>query len=276
MVRRVSPGPDFKGKVAVVTGGASRLASGVVSRLVERGGSVVLADVDGERLADAASRIPAGQVHAVVADVTVSADVQRVMVEACERFGRIDTLLVFAGLADRLTAARADLDLMDRAFDTVMAVNVKGALLATLAAAPSLREVRGSVVVTLSTAALMPGSPTGALYTIAKHAAVGLVRELALALAPDIRVNGVVPGVVEGARVKTLSTADREVPDAEGPPVVLATPLGRVPSPDEYAGIYLLLASPDGGANATGSIISWDGGISLVGHAPAIRFPGGQ
>ena len=94
---------------------------------------------------------------------------------------------VYAKLADL-----ADEDLT-RAYDELFGVNVRGCIFGAKAALPALRKTGGSMIFTASVAGLNSGGG-GALYTASKHAVVGLIRELAVELGPDIRVNGVAPG----------------------------------------------------------------------------------
>ena len=84
-------------------------------------------------------------------------------------------------------------DAIDAAFDEVFHLNVKGYLLGAKAATDELRKTKGSVIFTVSNAGFWPGGG-GPLYVASKHAVMGLVKQLAYELAPDIRVNGVAPG----------------------------------------------------------------------------------
>src|ERR1019366_6766311 len=143
----------------------------------------------------------------------------------------------------------------------------KGYLLGAKAALPALVRSRGSMVFTLSNAAFYPGGG-GPLYTAAKHAGVGLVRELAYELAPNVRVNGVAPGLVpsdlRGARA--LGQDQQSVATifpAPGSP--FSAPLGRVPYPHEYTSSYVLLASKNDAATITGIVINADGGLGIRG-----------
>src|SRR5262249_14008329 len=161
-----------------VTGGASGLGRAIVERFAAEGAVVVVLDRDAAKLASFGDA-HGGRGIAVRGDVTRLADHPRAGATALERFGRLGPLLADAGIFD-FGMPLVDLpdDTIDDAFDELFAINVKGYLLAAKAALPALVESRGSIVLTLSSAATHAGCG-GPLYTASKHAAVGLVRELA-------------------------------------------------------------------------------------------------
>jgi len=117
-----------------------------------------------------------------------SATNRAVVDAAVSRFGHLDCFIANTGFWDfGVTAEDLPSDgRFDRAFDELFALNVKALLAGAKAAIPPLRTTRGSIVMTASNASLHPGGG-GPLYTAAKHAVVGLVRQLAYELAPDVR-----------------------------------------------------------------------------------------
>jgi NAD(P)-dependent dehydrogenase (short-subunit alcohol dehydrogenase family) len=155
---------------------------------------------------------------------------------------------------------------LERVFDEVVASNVKGPLLGIRAAASELARTRGCVIVTASSAGLFAGTG-GVLYTITKHAVVGLVRQLAFELAPRVRVNGVAPGgtitAMQAApglrgRIGPVPAMTREER------IRAANPLGIAMRPDDHAGAYVLLASDQARA-MTGVVLESDGGLRARG-----------
>src|SRR5207237_677507 len=121
-------------------------------------------------------------------------DNQRAVAETARAFGRLDIFVGNAGIFDVYASfAELDPEKLGQAYDELFAVNVKGCLYGAKAALPELKKVQGCMVFTASVAGLNSGGG-GAIYTASKHAVVGLIRELAVELAPDIRVNGVAPG----------------------------------------------------------------------------------
>jgi cis-2,3-dihydrobiphenyl-2,3-diol dehydrogenase len=145
---------------------------------------------------------------------------------------------------------------------------VKAGLLGAKAALPELIKTRGSVIYTISNAGFYPGGG-GVLYTAAKHALVGVVRQLAYEFAPKVRVNAVAPG---GMRTNLSGLAatgtDKETPNQfAGFEEMLAsiTPLAIAPVPADYCGPYILLASRGNAAPMTGVIVNTDGGFGVRG-----------
>lgn len=265
----------LEGQRCLVTGGASGLGRAVVERFLAEGARVVVLDLNGDRLGELAAR-HAGRLVGVAGDVRSGDANDEAVARAVERFGGLDVLVANAGIWDYNTRL-LDLDgaRLDAAFDELFAVNVKGYLLAALAAAPALLDTAGTMVFTASNASFHVDGG-GPLYTASKHAVVGLVRQLAFELAPTIRVNAVAPGAaatdLRGPR--SLQLAERSISDlamADGVSAVL--PIGRLPEVHEYAAPYVLLASRTEAATITGAVISADGGVGVRGFAQASGRP---
>ncbi len=255
------------GKVAVITGAGSGVGRAVAQRFVAEGARVVALDLSSERLAELQKEL--GD-----AVVTVSGDVRSygansgAVAAAVTTFGGLDIFVGNAGVFDGFRSI-ADLapEQIDRGFDDVFGVNVKGYLLGARAAIEQLAERRGNMVFTASTAAFSTGGG-GTIYTAAKHAVVGLVRELAFELAPrGIRVNGVAPGGVVDSNLHTppaflnpeetrpaLSVEEREAR------LRRSTLLGVANHGHDHAWLYVVLASDESRA-LTGVVVSSDGGL---------------
>ncbi len=257
------------GSVLLITGGGSGLVRGMLAAFLAEGANLVLLERDPDRVDQLQAHLPADRVAVVAGNVTELADNDAAVRLALDRFGRLDGLIAAAAVADRVPGlSQYDRDLIGPAYDNVMGVNVKGYLMSSVAALPALREAGGSIVFTLSTAAFFAGA-TGPMYTVSKHALVGLLRHLAYEFAPDVRVNGVVPGAVAGTKVTTAGTVvTAGAARGTGPPDDLFAqyvPLGFIPQAQDYADVFVLLASRSARA-ATGSIVFWDGGISMISH----------
>lgn len=258
----------LEGEVALVTGAGSGLGRALVDRFVSEGAKVVAFDRNGERVAAVEAEHPDDVVGAV-GDVTVPGDSEVAVERALSAFGRLDAFIGNAGLFDYgATVLDTPIDLLSKGFDELFAVNVKGYLLGVKAAVTALVESSGCVVLTASLASRNAGVG-GVVYTASKHAVVGLVEQLALELAPAVRVNGVAPGFMRtdirgpGA----LGQADRtlaSLPDldelARG-----VLPLRRLPEPADYTGHYVQLASRRNAAATTGTVVECDGGFSVRG-----------
>lgn len=251
----------------LVTGGASGLGRAIVERMLEEGARVCVLDRSEARLAELRAALGDG-VLAVAGDVRSLADNQRAVQACVERFGKLDCAVGNAGIWDFNTQL---LDLpearLNEAFDEVFHVNVKGYLLLAKAALEALVLSRGSLVYTLSNAGFYPDGG-GPLYTASKHAVVGLVKQLAFELAPQVRVNGVAPGGIStdlrgpeslGMAQRSIASIDlnKTAPDR--------VPIGMVPNASDYAAAYVFFASRQDHIPATGSILNYDGGFGIRG-----------
>src|ERR1700720_3648913 len=170
-----------------------------------------------------------------------------------QEFGRLDALVNNAGTTTEVKPK--DFDAMTaEEWDRVFAVNVRGMFQVTRAAAPLLKEARGSIVNTASIVGLRPG-PQPLPYAASKAAVISLTKLLALNLGPEIRVNAVAPGWMEGDWMKRMLT-DR-YDDLMGRRAKL-TPLKRVVTADDVAEAMLSLI--EGNRFVTGEIVVVDGG----------------
>ena len=258
----------LEGDVALITGGGSGLGRALVERFLEEGARVVVLEYSADK-ARALEKDFGDDVATVVGDVRSIADNRKAVELAVSKFGKLDILVGNAGIMD-LPAMLLDLpeDKLDAAFDEVMGVNVKGYILAAYAAAPELRNTKGSMVFTASSASFIPGGG-GIFYTASKHAVVGLVRELAYQLAPDIRVNAVGPGPMRtdlrGSKALApqdyvFSPQTQEVADM----VFQAFPL-KCDDPADYTGLFVALASRRNAATTTGEVINAADGLGIRG-----------
>jgi 2,3-dihydroxy-2,3-dihydrophenylpropionate dehydrogenase len=256
----------FDGRVIYCTGGGSGLGRALVERFVAEGATVSVLDRSAEKNREL--REAFGD-----AIVTTDGDVRdpkvhvRAVGAALELFGRLDVYIANAAIWDG-NVSLLDLppERIDAAFDEVFGVNVKGALLGAKAAAPALVESRGSMIFTLSIAALRAGGG-GPLYTSSKTAGIGLVRELAFELAPFVRVNGVCPGAMatDLRGPESLALGDTPLMANIDPALIRsAYPLDFFPVPDDYVGAYLFLASTDSSVT-TGTLIEADLGMAARG-----------
>jgi cis-2,3-dihydrobiphenyl-2,3-diol dehydrogenase len=251
----------------LVTGGASGLGRAIVERMLEEGARVCVLDRSEARLAELRAALGEA-VLAVAGDVRSLADNQRAVQACVERFGKLDCAVGNAGIWDFNTQL---LDLpearLNEAFDEVFHVNVKGYLLLAKAALEALVLSRGSLVYTLSNAGFYPDGG-GPLYTASKHAVVGLVKQLAFELAPQVRVNGVAPGGISTdlRGPESLGLAQRSIASIDlNKTAPERVPIGMVPSASDYAAAYVFFASRQDNIPATGSILNYDGGFGIRG-----------
>ncbi len=238
-----TPSGWVAGQVVVITGGGSGLGLALVERFIQEGACVGVL----ERSTSAVSRLRerfGDRVVTTLGDATRSADNRAAVAATVGRFGKLDTFIANAALWDHNTSLM-DLpeDKLDAAFDEMFAINVKACILGARAAVPELRKTRGSVLLTGSNASFYP-SGGGPLYTASKHAVLGLVRQLAYELAPDVRVNGVAPcGMSTDLRgPQSLGLDQRTLSQTvQGSTIANGLPIQFFPTPEDFTGSYILL-----------------------------------
>ena len=185
---------DLSGKTALVTGGAHRVGGALSLALAEAGAAVV---VNYHQSAAAAAqlvgRIEAGGGRALPlrADVAQPEQVQRLVAATLAEFGRLDLLVNSASRFDRMAFA----EITPEQWDRTLEVNLKGPFLLAQAAAPALRESRGSIINILDLSAFQAW-PSFVPHAVSKAGLLHLTRCLARALAPEVRVNAIAPGNV--------------------------------------------------------------------------------
>lgn len=255
------------GRTILITGAARGIGAASARRLAADGARLVLADVDAavEKVA-----VELGQA-AVVADVTRREDIERMLDEAYRRWGRLDVLFNNAGVI----RVQPLLDVTEKEWDRVMAVNLRAVFFVLQAAARRMlrqgpmagSELRGKLVQTASIASYRGGNPLMTPYSASKAGVVSLTRSAAQALAPHrITSNCVCPGAVE---TPMWAQIDREWGALEGLEPgeawrrrIRNIPLGRPETPEDVAGVVAFLAGPDSDY-MTGQAINVDGGIVM-------------
>lgn len=258
---------QLSGEAILVTGGASGLGRALVDRFIVEGARVGVLDRSADKL-DELRREYGDAVVGVMGDVRSLESNKQAVAQCVEAFGKLDCLVANAGIWDYSTAL-VDLpeDRIDQAFDEVFHINLKGYLLAAKAALPALVPSRGSMIFTVSNAGFYPAGG-GPLYTAAKHGVVGLVRQLAYELAPYVRVNGVAPGgaTTDLRGPASLGLQEQSIQDIDLPSLAApGLPIGRLPTPAEYAGAYVFFASRKDTVPTTGTVLNHDGGIGIRG-----------
>jgi 3-oxoacyl-[acyl-carrier protein] reductase len=253
---------ELKGRVALVTGGAGGIGGAVVRSLAKTGiGGIA---INYRRSRKEALELAAELDRAGVKAQTVQADVQSdeqvrdMMKRVHKQFGRLDVLVNNAGVTHWVNLS--DLEgLTDRIWDAVFDVNVKGAFRCARAAAPMLAEHQGMVVnVSSVSGVLAPSTLSSLAYGTAKAALIYLTKGLAVALAPNVRVNCVAPAFTDTPWMR--EHFGNAYPEAIAK-ASAGFPLQRIATADEVAGAILGLIT--GGDFVTGQTLIVDGGLSL-------------
>ena len=248
---------NLSGKRALVTGGASGIGLATVEILARSGCSVAINDLSVDnRLNDLVERLSGlgHDVCAVPGDVSDPESAKMIIETTIDTFGGLDYLINNAGTPNTSSVIPAsDLNSIDEPFwERILSVNLLGPFWLTKAAAKALKESKGSVVNTVSVSAFHGGGSSLA-YSVSKSALAGLTRELARGLAPDIRVNGIAPGLVDSpwqCKFGDVSIIAKDV-----------VPLQTVGQPFDYANTIVFLCA--GGNYITGEVIMVTGGLGI-------------
>lgn len=252
---------ELDGKVAIVTGSASGVGAATACRLAARGCRVVVNYTKSEAEATAvqAACIAAGS-DAILcrANVAEDADCRRMVALAVGKWGRLDVLVNSAGTSKLVP--HADLDgLTAEDFRRIYAVNTIGPYQMMRAARAHLTASGDGAVVNVSSGAGIGGRGSSIAYAASKAALNQLTLQLAVILAPTVRVNTVCPALIEGRWMRSLQgdNYDTYLAEARG-----RMPLGRVSTPDDVARTVLWLIA--GATTMTGEIVSMDAGQHLL------------
>lgn len=258
---------DLEGKVAIVTGGAQGIGRATVAELLVRGCGVCASDLQGEKVRAAVAELdPDGEASmAMEVDVTSTEQVQEMVAQTVERFGRVDILVNNAGGSGHIGIDHIE-DVTDEIFERVTSGNLKSAFLCSRAVAPVMKERRYGRIVNLSSisakGAFGARGPSAARlpYAGAKAGIIGFTNQLAKDLGPwGITVNAVMPGVIltePGARVAERFGA---LSEEERNSIVTSIPLGRAGRADEVASVIGFLCS-DRASFVSGATIEVTGG----------------
>ena len=254
----LTPIAPLEGRHALVTGGGTGIGAAIARALGAAGATVTLVGRRAELLAEVARSLP--RAHCAVADVTDAAQLAAAFDGATAAFGAPDIVIANAGAAATAPFERTTPD----AWRRMMAVNLDAVFLTAQAAMPGLRAAEHGRLIVIASTAGVRGYPYTSAYVAAKHGAVGLVRALAVELAPTaITVNAVCPGftdtdIVAGAVANITAKTGRTTESALGE-LTRYNPQRRLIAPDEIAAAVLWLCAP-ASRSVTGQTIIVAGG----------------
>jgi 3-oxoacyl-[acyl-carrier protein] reductase len=246
------------GKVAVVTGASSGIGQAIALACAQAGADLVVSYQRNRQGIDETVRRAgeAGRVAVPIqVDISRAEDIERLSQTVQERFGRVDVWINNAG-ADILTGRGAKLTRAEK-LELLLAVDVRGTMLASWAAVGLMRAGSGGVILNMSWDHVVQGmkGENPILYSVAKGAIASFSRSLAREVAPAIRVNILAPGFIETAFGEEADPTWRDA-------VVAQTPLGRWGVPEDVAQAAVFLASDDA-RFLTGQTLAVNGGVVM-------------
>lgn len=252
------PATLFQGKTAVITGASRGVGRATALRLAEAGANVVVNFLKEEQKAAnvvALCKEKGADAIAVQGDVSIWQDAQALAHKAIEKFGRIDLLVLNAGIWEGAPIE----EMSEETWNKVLNTNLKAAWAMTKACVPAMKKQASGAIVLVSSTAGQRGEANFSNYAASKGGQISFTKALATELAPRIRVNAVAPGWIETAMVRPVFE-DENYKNS----VINSIPLKRMAMTDDIALSICFLLS-DWSRHITGEIININGGAVLCG-----------
>ena len=242
---------NLSAKVAIVTGSGQGIGQAIALKLAEAGATVVVNDID-EAASDVAEEIKAmnQQSQAILADVSSSPDVARMVETVIATYGKIDILVNNAGITRDQLVVR----MSDEEWGEVLNINLRGVFLCTRAAVRHMIRQRWGRIISMASIVGVVGNPGQANYASAKAGIIGLTRTIAREVGSrGITANAIAPGFIDTEMTKNLEGKRRQE-------LIKRIPLGYLGTPRDVAEAVAFLAS-DEARYITGQVLNVDGGI---------------
>ncbi|RAP73390.1 SDR family oxidoreductase [Paenibacillus montanisoli] len=246
----------LSGKVAVVTGAASGMGKAIAELYASEGAKVAVSDLRVEAAQAVVDEITAkgGTAFAIAANVAKEEDVQALINTTVETYGTVDILVNNAGIMDNFVPAG---DVTDELWERIFAINTTGPMRTIRKVIPLFLEKQSGVIVNIASAGGLMGSRAGAAYTAAKHAVVGLTKNVGFQYATKgIRCNAIAPGGVN-TNIGTTITEPNPFGMERAMAGIALNP--RAGEPGEIAKVALFLAS-DEASFVNGTVVTADAG----------------
>ena len=250
----------FERKTVIIAGGGGAIGRASAVRLAAEGARVVCLDIaktreESARLASESGAAAGGSGHALALDAGDPESVKAAFAESISRFGPIEALVNSIGFG---SSAKA-LEVGEKEFEHIFDLNLKSVYRCSWAVLPHMRDRRSGKIVNLSSVSGRTSSDIeGPHVSSSKAAVIGLTRHLAREFGPsNINVNAVAPGVVGTERILAQMTSGQKARTEA------ATPLGRIGTPEDMAGVVAFLGSEDA-RHVTGVTVDVNGGYFLA------------
>jgi NAD(P)-dependent dehydrogenase (short-subunit alcohol dehydrogenase family) len=247
----------LEGRVAIVTGAGHGIGKAYARRLAEEGAEVAIAELDAAA-AERVARELGARALAVPTDVALEESVEAMARRTMERFGRIDVLVNNAAIFATVPMSRAPFDEIEpEEWDRMMAVNLRGAWLASRAVIPHMRKQGYGKIINISSSTAIKGSASRIHYVTSKAGIIGFTKTLAMEVGGDnICVNCIAPG-------STLSEENADEALVKYRQAAAATrALKRLQRPEDLVGAVAFFASSDSDF-ITGQTLVVDGGACM-------------
>jgi 3-oxoacyl-[acyl-carrier protein] reductase len=244
----------LKEQVAVITGASRGIGKAAALALATQGAKVVVNYARSSEAAEAiAQEINAagGEAVAIQADVSQSAEVDSLIKQTLDKFGRIDVLVNNAGITKDTLLLR----MKPEQWQAVIDLNLTGVFLCTKAVSKTMLKQRSGRIINIASVAGQMGNPGQANYSAAKAGVIGFTKTVAKELANrGVTVNAVAPGFIETDMTHDLQSEE----------IIKFIPLGRYGKPEEVAGTIRFLAADPAAAYITGQVFNVDGGMVMA------------
>ena len=250
----------FEGKVALVTGGASGIGLATAERLLDEGAAVAIADLDGDRAAEAAAGLRArgGGAEGRRCDVARGDEVEALVAWVLGEHGRVDVLFNNAGMYEPGEVHEVD----EEAWDRQLAVNLRSVYLVSHHVVPAMLAQGGGAIVNNASVAALVGDRASAAYCASKGGVALLTKQMALDYASRaVRVNAICCGEIDTPLFERESYQIGMTPATYRELLDEAHPIGRIGLPHEAAAAVAFLASDDA-SFVTGVLLPVDGGYA--------------
>lgn len=248
----------LKDKVAVITGSGAGIGKAIATIFAQQGAQVVIADFNEDALTQTVSELTEQGYEALGVKVNVSEenDIQKLMETVVKHYQKVDILVNNAGVSDNMQAAG---NVEDVVWERVLDINVTGVMRSTRAVLPIFIENGGGTIINIASISGLTGGRGGFGYTAAKHAVVGMTKNVASQYGPqNIRCNAIAPAHVDTGFAQTMTNVDQFGMKMAVRGANLMHQVGKI---EDIGNIALFLASEDS-KYINGVALACDGGWS--------------